>query len=214
MVDGGWNTVLANEAAPRIFGRFFDPSALGPLAGNAMHVIGHPQGLRRFVVNWEEFAGPLMRMLHREAAAAPAAAALRDAVLAYPGMPAVRWRAPDAAAPVPPVGCMRLRRDDLALGFFSTLTMLATPRAVSLEQLRRQRVQDEVVMREHGPTMTGPRARRNYARGKCWAMPPRKAPGAVEPQSASKPSGSARLLGIDSQSRIMKRSRPGAGSSS
>ena len=135
VVDAGWNTVLTNAAAPRIFYRFIDAAALGPLAGNAMHVICHPQGLRRFIVNWEEFAGPLIQTLHREAAAGPVAAALRDAVLGYPGMP-VRWRVPDPAAPVPPVVCMRLKREDLALGFFSTLTMLATPRDVTLEQLR------------------------------------------------------------------------------
>ena len=135
VVDGGWNTVLTNEAAPRIFGRFFDPAALGPRAGNAMHVICHPDGMRRFITNWEEFAGPLIQTLHREAAAAPAAAGLRDAVLAYPGMPA-RWRVPNPDAPTPPVVCMRLKKDGLALGFFSTLTMLATPRDVTLEQLR------------------------------------------------------------------------------
>jgi len=135
VVDGGWNTVLANDAAARIFGLFLDRAALGPLASNAMHAICHPDGLRRFIVNWEEFAGPLIQTLHREASAAPAAAALRDALLAYPGMPA-RWRLPNPDAPVPPVVCMRLKKDDLALAFFSTLTMLATPRDVTLAELR------------------------------------------------------------------------------
>jgi transcriptional regulator with XRE-family HTH domain len=135
VVNGAWNTVLTNEATPRIFALFLDRAALGPLAGNAMHVICHPEGLRRFIVNWEEFAAPLIQTLHREAAAAPAAAALRDAVLAYPGMPA-RWRVPNPDAQVPPVVCMRLKKDDLALAFFSTLTMLATPRDVTLEELR------------------------------------------------------------------------------
>ena len=137
VVDGAWNTVKANAAAQRIFGLFLADAALAPEhARNAMHMVCHPAGLRRFIVNWEEFAGPLIQTIHREAAGGlPASTRLRDALLAYPGMPA-RWRIPDARAPVAPVLTMRLRRGDLALAFFSTLTMLATPRDVGLEQLR------------------------------------------------------------------------------
>ena len=56
-------------------------------------------------------------------------------MLTYPGMPA-RWRVPDPGAPMPPVVTMRLKKGDVSLGFFSTLTMLATPRDVTLEELR------------------------------------------------------------------------------
>ncbi len=31
-------------------------------------MICHPDGIRRFILNWEEFPGPLVQMLHREAA--------------------------------------------------------------------------------------------------------------------------------------------------
>jgi len=137
-VDGGWNTVRRNGAARRIFGLFRGPSPLAPeLARNAMHVICHPDGLRRFIVNWEEFAGPLIQTLHREAAGGTnaSAARLRDALLAYPGMPP-RWRIPDPRAAAPPVLTMRLQHGALSLAFFSTLTMLATPHDVTLEHLR------------------------------------------------------------------------------
>jgi hypothetical protein len=107
------------------------------LARNAMHVTCHPDGLGRYIENWEEFAGPFIQTLHREAAHGTnaAAARLRDAVLAYPGMPP-RWRTPDPRAPAPPVLTMRLKRDDSHLALFSTLTTLATPRDSTLEQLR------------------------------------------------------------------------------
>lgn len=93
--------------------------------------------MRRFIVNWEEFAGPLIQTIHREAAGgtSPAAARLRDELLGYPGMPR-QWKLPDSRAPVPPVLTMRLRKGDVSLAFFSTLTTLATPRDVGLEQLR------------------------------------------------------------------------------
>ena len=137
VVDAAWNTVMRNDAARRIFGLFLEDARLRPEhARNAMHAVCHPEGLRRFIVNWEEFAGPLIQTLHREAAGGLGAVArLRDELLAYPGMPA-RWRTPDPGAPLPPVLTMRLRKDGLTLAFFSTLTMLATPRDVALEQLR------------------------------------------------------------------------------
>lgn len=138
VVDGRWDIVLANVASGRIFGLFKGPVSLAPdLARNALHMICHPNGIRRFILNWEEFAGPLVQMLHREAAGGTNAVAtrLRDTLLAYPGMPP-RWNVPDPRAPVPPVLTMQLKRDDLSLVFFSTLTMLATPRDIMLEQLR------------------------------------------------------------------------------
>jgi transcriptional regulator with XRE-family HTH domain len=138
VVDGDWNVVMANQATQRIFGIFRDHEALPPhVARNAMHATCHPGGLRRYIVNWEEFAGPLIQQLHREAAGGANAriAQLRDELLAYPGMPA-RWKIPDPDAPRAPVLTMRLRKGDVAVAFFSTLTALATPRDVTLEQLR------------------------------------------------------------------------------
>jgi transcriptional regulator with XRE-family HTH domain len=138
VLDGGWTVVMRNRAAQRIFPRFLDPGTLSrDLAVNAMHSVCHPDGMRRFIENWEEFAGPLIQTVHREAADgtnAPAAR-LRDALLAYPGMPP-KWKRADPRSPAPPLLTMRLRRGDLSLAFFSTLTALATPRDVMLEQLR------------------------------------------------------------------------------
>jgi hypothetical protein len=106
-------------------------------AGNAMRTLFHPDGIRPFVTNWEEIAGPLMQTLHREAAGGtnPAAARLRDEVLAYPGVPSP-WKIPDPSAPPPPLLTLRLRKDDTAIALFSTLTTFATPRDVTLQQLR------------------------------------------------------------------------------
>ena len=138
VVDAGWNIIMRNEAAGRIFGLFLDGVDLGPGAsGNAMHHVCHPQGLRRFIVNWEEFAGPLIQTIHREAAGGTNTPAVRllDELLAYPGMPA-RWKVPDPRAPASAVLAMRLQKDGLALAFFSMVTALAIPRDVMLEHLR------------------------------------------------------------------------------
>jgi transcriptional regulator with XRE-family HTH domain len=85
VVDAGWNVVLSNAAAARIFGLFQGPLAADPVLGrNAMHLTCHPEGLRRFIVNWEEFAGPLIQTIHREAAGGAnlPAVRLRDELLA------------------------------------------------------------------------------------------------------------------------------------
>jgi hypothetical protein len=136
VVDGRWDVVMRNDAARRIFDLFLDSPPLGRAeARNALRATFHPDGLRRFIVNWEELAGPLVSALHRDAATSPAAAALRDELLAYPGVPA-RWRTPDPGATAPPLLAMRLQRGDLRLAFFSTFTVLAAPQDVTLQQLR------------------------------------------------------------------------------
>ena len=136
--DGEWNITMRNDAHDRIFSLFRIVSESGRKAGrNAMRTIFHPEAMRQHIVNWEEFAGPLMQALHREAADGinVTAARLRDELLTYPGVPS-RWKVPDPLAVVPPLLTMRLKKDDVSLAFFSTLTMLATPRDITLQQLR------------------------------------------------------------------------------
>ena len=136
VVDGGWDIVMRNDAVARIFGRFRGASSPGAaVLNNALHATFHPDGLRQFIVNWEELAGPLLHIVHREAAASERAARLRDALLAYPGVPR-RWKVPDPEVAAAPVLSMRLKRNDLSLAFFSTITTLATPQDVTLQQLR------------------------------------------------------------------------------
>ena len=138
VMDGRWDIVMRNEASQRIFGLFRPPTKEGrEQALNGMRTVFHPQGIRQFLLNWEELAGPLIQMLHRDAASGTnaTAASLRDELLAYPGVPAP-WKLADPYTPVPPLLTMRLKRDDVSFTFFSTLTALATPRDVMLQQLR------------------------------------------------------------------------------
>jgi hypothetical protein len=136
VVDPEWNVVMHNDASHRIFGLFRPTPPLPPeIRKNALLATFHPDGMRRFIVNWEELARPLMHTVHREAATSESVARLRDALLAYPGVPA-RWKVPDPAAAAAPVLSMQLRRGDLSLAFFSTITTLATPQDVTLQRLR------------------------------------------------------------------------------
>jgi hypothetical protein len=136
VIDGGWNVVMRNSAAARIFPLFRSATKLSrPVAMNALHAMFHPDGIRPFIVNWEELAGAIIQTIHREAATSTSVARLRDELLAYPGVPP-RWKVPDPRAATVPLLTMRLRKDDLCLAFFSTITVLATPQDITLQQLR------------------------------------------------------------------------------
>jgi transcriptional regulator with XRE-family HTH domain len=133
VLDGQWNIVMHNAALKRVF----EPFKTGTYTPNVMRKVFDPDALRPFIVNWHEIAACTMHSLHRELAATGSAALveLRDELLAYPGVPA-RWREPDALSAADPLVAMQLRRDDVSMAFFSTITQFATPRDVTLQQLK------------------------------------------------------------------------------
>ena len=133
VLDGEWNIVLHNAAAKRIFGLFKS----GAHTPNVMRKVFDPDGLRPFIVNWHEIGACLMHGVHREVAATgrESLIQLRDELLAYPGVPA-RWRMPDAISPVDPLVAMQLRRGDVSMAFFSTITVFANSRDVMLQHLK------------------------------------------------------------------------------
>lgn len=138
VIDGRWDVRMRNDASRRLFRPFHEAYEIGDArAENAMHVVFHPKGLRPFIVNWEEFAGSLIQILHREVAQAGnrAGTELRDEILSYPDLPSV-WKAPHRLSNDSPVLAMHLRKGDLDLAFFTTLTTFAMPRDVALQQLK------------------------------------------------------------------------------
>ena len=140
VVDHHWNLLMQNEGARRIFGLFLDPGAVAQVPGppNVVRMTFHPQGLRRYITNWEALAGPMIQQIHREAVGGipdEPTRQLLDEVLAYPGVPA-RWRTADAHAQSAPFLPMALRRDGLAARFFTTIATLGTPQDITLQELR------------------------------------------------------------------------------
>lgn len=134
-IDGRWDIRLRNTASARIFGPFHRAYEMeGDRAGNAMHVVFHPRGLRPFIENWEEFAGHLIQILHREVAQGSRdAARLRDEILLYPDLPRGWSHEGSGGAPV---AAMHLRLGELRLAYFSTFTTFAMPHDVALQQLK------------------------------------------------------------------------------
>lgn len=137
VIDEIWNIRMRNTASERIFRPFRDLSEIPPdRAQNVMHLLCHPNGVRRFMTNWEESVGPLIQSIHREAVVGnnPRLAQLRDELLAYPDMP-IDWKTANSLA-TPPLLTMRWEKDDLRLAFFTTITTFANPHEVTLQQLR------------------------------------------------------------------------------
>jgi transcriptional regulator with XRE-family HTH domain len=140
VVDHHWNLLMQNEGAGRVFALFLDPEAIAHVPGppNVVRMTFHPQGLRRYIVNWEALAGPLIQQIHREAVGGIADEGTRqllEEVLSYPGVPA-RWRTPDQKAQSAPFLPVVLCKGDLALRFFTTIATLGTPQDITLQELR------------------------------------------------------------------------------
>ncbi|HEV8579411.1 MAG TPA: helix-turn-helix transcriptional regulator [Thermoanaerobaculia bacterium] len=130
-----WDVVLTNGALTQVFGFLRDGASVHT---NVMRQVFDPSDMRAVISNWEEVAGDLIRHLHYEVASAPSdakARALLDEVLAYPGVPA-RWRTRELGAAPPPLLTAVFGKGDVELRFFSTLTTFATPRDVTLDELR------------------------------------------------------------------------------
>jgi len=140
VLDRSWNVLRMNAGAQRLFARFIGPRNPPPIVlANLAHALFHPEGLRSVIVDWPQLASAMAERLHREAAADPSQGgprALRDAVLAYQGIPE-RLRQPRLhdAPPVALPLCLRAM-DGAEVRFFITLTTLGTPLDVTAEELR------------------------------------------------------------------------------
>lgn len=140
VLDRMWNLLRMNQGGARLFARLFGARMPGPeVIGNLAHALFHPEGLREMIVDWPAFAALMAARLHRDAATDPSPdglRALRDAVLAYPGVPPA-LRVP-ALESVPPIAvAVHVRAPDGGEArIFTMLATLGTPLDVTAEELR------------------------------------------------------------------------------
>jgi transcriptional regulator with XRE-family HTH domain len=142
--DRHWNIVMANQA----FVQFLTivtgsaPKGLVPLQVsttprlNALDLVFNPDGFRKIVMNWEAIAKPLLNEAYRRLAWArdEELKKLITKMLSYPGVPA-RWREPDLEAPHDLILPIELNLDGRIARMFSTVTTVATPHDVTLQEL-------------------------------------------------------------------------------
>jgi transcriptional regulator with XRE-family HTH domain len=140
VLDRRWNLLRANRGAARLLGAFFDPTGVPPqVAGNIMHAVCHPQGLRPHILNWERVSQSLIHRLQRDALdiGGDDARELLAELAEYPGLgddiaavAAAGFEAPDVLLP------LHLKHPEQELRFFTTLTTLGTPLDVTAQELR------------------------------------------------------------------------------
>jgi transcriptional regulator with XRE-family HTH domain len=142
--DHMWNVVMANAAFVRfltlILGK--EPAGLSPMQLttpprlNVLHLLFDPNGLRNVIVNWEAIAKSLLNEAYRRLAWArdDRLRKLIADILSYPGIPA-RWREPDLEAPHELILPMELNLGGKIARMFSTVTTVATPHDVTLQEL-------------------------------------------------------------------------------
>jgi transcriptional regulator with XRE-family HTH domain len=139
VMDRQWNLLRSNQGADRVFQLFLDSAYLhATKPPNIMRLTFDPNGLRPCIVNWDEIAGPMLHLLHREAVLGipdEDTTHLLDTVLAFPGVPS-RLHVSAPATALAPLLFLELRKDDLTVKFFSTIATLGTPQDITLQELR------------------------------------------------------------------------------
>jgi transcriptional regulator with XRE-family HTH domain len=142
--DRHWNVVMANEAFVRFLAITLgkEPAGLAPLRVstlprvNVLRLLFDPNSLRKIIVNWEAIAKSLLNEAYRRLAWArdETLKQLIAEILSYPGVPA-RWREPDLETPHDLILPMELNLDGNRARMFSTVTTVATPHDVTLQEL-------------------------------------------------------------------------------
>jgi transcriptional regulator with XRE-family HTH domain len=142
--DRCWNVVMANAAFVRFLTVMLGkaPDGLLPLQvatpprTNLLHLLFDPYGLRRVIVNWEASAKALLNEAYRRLAWArdDTLRALIADILRYPGVPA-RWRQPELEGPQALILPMEMNLNGKIARMFSTVTTVATPHDVTLQEL-------------------------------------------------------------------------------
>jgi len=136
VLDRHSNCLMGNRSAGQLMARLVEPHLL-PQGANMLRAVFHPDGMRRWIVNWAEAGGHLLDRADRELShgADPIGAALLREVRGYGGVP----QPADRVAHVRPGDLLlpvHIRRDNLELRLFSTIMTLGTPHDVTLQELR------------------------------------------------------------------------------
>jgi transcriptional regulator with XRE-family HTH domain len=137
VLDRYSNVLMANGAATRLLGGWVGPSLVTG-APNLLRLVFHPEGLCRWIVNWDDVAAHLWGRAQRELAQPaedPTATALLAEIRNYFSMP-TRDSHPKPLSAADILLPVHLRKADLEIRLFSAIMTLGTPQDVTLQELR------------------------------------------------------------------------------
>jgi transcriptional regulator with XRE-family HTH domain len=136
VLDRHWNVTMTNESAPRFFGAFLDLTQF-PKPRNLLRLIFDPRGLRPFVSNWDEVAASLFQRVRREAVGGVMDERTQALISELQSLPDVPGDSRTADGPgTSPVVHIEFQHQGRATRWFSMVSTLGTPQAVSAEELR------------------------------------------------------------------------------
>jgi len=136
VISRHFDVLAANAAAARLNAFLLD-GQVSPHA-NLLHQIFDPLDFRRVIANWPEVAAKFIRQLQDELVVTPSdvrSRRLLDEVLRYPDVPPA-WRLRDLGPEPEPVLTLVFNSRAGPLSFFETITTFASPRDVTLDELR------------------------------------------------------------------------------
>jgi len=136
VMDRHWNVLHANDAAPRLFGRFVDLAAR-PRPRNLLHLVFDPAGLRPHIANWHEVARGLFERIAREAVGGVIDERMRELIeelRRYPGVD-TGWRFGEAAGAGPVIPVTFVVGGE-PFSYFSMVSTVGTPSMVAAQELR------------------------------------------------------------------------------
>jgi transcriptional regulator with XRE-family HTH domain len=136
VMDRHYNCLLSNRGASRFFPTLISP-ALSALPNNILRCTFHPEGSRRWIVNWPEVERHLLSRAELELGSAEDS--LGSALLAEIRSYTITTSRDDSHS-APHLGDLLLpihiRTEDLDLRLFSTVMTLCTPHDITLQELR------------------------------------------------------------------------------
>jgi transcriptional regulator with XRE-family HTH domain len=141
VVDRLWNLVMTNAPAAMMLRWLLDlPGDMAlPRAGvNVLKLMLDPNGVRKYLQNWEDVSADLLHWIQREAMSdglGSEAANLLDELIAFSGIKSAP-RLADLDAHALPFLPLQIRKDGIVLNLFTTIATMGTPRDVTVHELR------------------------------------------------------------------------------
>jgi transcriptional regulator with XRE-family HTH domain len=142
VVDRLWNLVMFNEPAAGMMKWLLGMPDEAPIPRdgsiNVLKLMLDPNGLRRYLVNWQAVCADTLLWIQREAMAdgpGSEATSLLAELAAFPDMPSV-GHVPNLDRRALPFMPLTIAKEGVELNLFTTITTLGTPHDVTVHELR------------------------------------------------------------------------------
>lgn len=141
VVDRLWNLVMSNGPAAMMIKWLLDLPAKEPIPREGVNVLKlmlDPAAIRQYLLNWEHVCADLLHWIQREAMSdGPGSEAthLLEELIALPGVKAAT-QTPNLDTRALPFLAVKIKKGDVVLNMFTSITTMGTPHDVTVHELR------------------------------------------------------------------------------